>query len=95
MYNDLGQLAYVLPPAFVDGMGSVTTFDDNNSLLKQYAYIYRYDERGNCIYKKLPGCTPIYMVYDKANRMILSQDGNQRKKISNGNAQWTVTNYVS
>ena len=48
----------------------------------------KYDERGNCIYKRLPGCTPIYMVYDKADRLVLSQDGNQRK-----NMRWTATKY--
>ena len=31
------------------------------------------------------------MVYDKADRLILSQDGNQRAKIST--SQWTVTKY--
>lgn len=93
VYNDLKQLTYVLPPAFIDGVGSTSSFDDTNALLKQFAYVYRYDERGNCIYKKLPGCTPIYMVYDQADRMVLSQDGNQRKKLSNGSAQWTATKY--
>ena len=44
----------------------------------QYGYEYRYDSRHNCIYKRLPGCDPIYYVYDKAGRCILSQDGVQR-----------------
>jgi len=90
VYNDLEQLAYVLPPAFIDGTGATASFDATNSLLKQYAYVYRYDERGNCIYKKLPGCDPIYMVYDQANRLVLSQDGNQRQKLP---VQWTTTKY--
>lgn len=93
VYNKLGQLAYVLPPAFIQGMGNVISFDDSYNLLKLFAYVYRYDDRGNCIYKKLPGCTPIYMVYDQADRLVLSQDGNQRKKLSGTNAQWTATSY--
>ena len=28
--------------------------------------------------KRLPGCEPVYMVYDKRGRMALSQDGAQR-----------------
>ncbi|NLB81597.1 MAG: hypothetical protein GX800_08330, partial [Clostridiaceae bacterium] len=73
VYNDLGQLSYVLPPLAADANGS-------EDAINKYGYVYKYDERGNCIYKKLPGCEYIRMAYDKANRMIISQDGNQRKK---------------
>lgn len=90
VYNDLGQLSYVLPPLAVDGMTTDMTYLDDNSFLVKYGYIYKYDERGNCIEKKLPGCSPVYMVYDKADRLILSQDGNQRSKVIK---QWTVTKY--
>jgi len=90
VYNDFGQLCYVLPPGFMDGIGSISSFDDTNVLLKQFGYVYRYDERGNCNYKRLPGCDPIYMVYDKADRLILSQDGNQYAKT---HKEWTVTKY--
>jgi hypothetical protein len=33
------------------------------------------------------------MVYDKANRMVLSQDGNQRKQLQANLIQWSVTKY--
>jgi RHS repeat-associated protein len=92
VYNDLNQLSYVIPPKAVD---ELTDFSDDNAILKQYCYLYQYDERGNCIYKRLPGCTPIYMVYDKADRLVLSQDGNQRKRLQGASAQWTVTKYDS
>ncbi|VBB45388.1 conserved exported hypothetical protein [uncultured Paludibacter sp.] len=84
VYNDLGQLAYVLPPLAADASASVDFADAVN----KYGYIYKYDKRGNCDYKKLPGCEPIYMAYDKADRLIASQDGNQRTK-----NQWTITKY--
>ena len=29
-----------------------------------YAYIYRYDYLDRLVYKKLPGCSPSYLVYD-------------------------------
>ena len=88
VYNDLYQLSYVLPPLAADNLTATTTYTDDNVYLKQYGYLYKYDERGNCTYKRLPGCEPIYMVYDKAERLVLSQDGNQRL-----NGQWTVTRY--
>ena len=88
VYNDLGQLAFVLPPLAVDGLSANAAIADNNDVLKRYAYLYKYDERGNAVEKRLPGCEPVYMVYDKSNRLILSQDGNQRTQ-----QQWTVTKY--
>lgn len=90
VYNDLGQLCYVLPPKAVD---ELTSYGDDDAVMKQYCYLYQYDSRGNCIYKRLPGCTPIYMVYDKANHLVLSQDGNQRKRLQGQLAQWSATKY--
>lgn len=91
VYNDLGQLSYVLPPLAVDNLITTTIgtpIADTNDYLKKYCYLYKYDERGNCVQKRLPGCEFIYMVYDRADRLVLSQDGNQRLK-----TQWTVTKY--
>ena len=56
--------------------------------MKQYAYQYKYDERNRCIWKKLPGCEPVYYVYDKADRLIFTQDGEQRLK-----GEWTFNKY--
>ena len=88
VYNDLGQLCYVLPPLAADALTASQEYADDADALKQYAYLYKYDERGNIVEKRLPGCDPIYMVYDNANRLILSQDGNQRKKNN-----WIVMKY--
>jgi RHS repeat-associated protein len=97
VYNDLGQLSYVIPPLLADDFKILTentVITDDNVNLKKYGYLYKYDERGNCIYKRLPGCTPIYMIYDKADRLVLSQDGNQRnKKSTDGKRMWTATKY--
>ena len=41
-------------------------------------------------FKKLPGCEPVYMVYDKRDRLVLTQDGNMRA--SNAN-KWSYTEY--
>lgn len=86
VYNDLGQLSYVIPPKAVDEL----TYDlsDENSIIKQLCYLYKYDKRGNCVKKRLPGSDWIKMVYDIADRLILSQDGNQRLA-----DQWIVNKY--
>ena len=46
--------------------------------LDLYAYIYRYDYLDRLVYKKLPGCSPSYLVYDAVHRLFFSQDGCQR-----------------
>jgi len=88
LYDDLGRLRYVLPPLASSAVGN--SFTDETDKILQFAYIYRYDDRGNCIWKKLPGCEPLYMVYDMAGRQVLSQDGNQRRR---GN-YWTRAGYT-
>ena len=72
VYDDLGRLRYVLPPE-ANARGALTA-----GVLEKYAYYYEYDGYGRQVVKRLPGCDPVYMVYDNRDRMVLSQDGNQR-----------------
>ncbi|MBP1640244.1 MAG: hypothetical protein H6Q17_1827 [Bacteroidetes bacterium] len=87
VYDDLDNLRYVLPPSACNALGD-GTYANTTDVLAQYAYLYTYDGRKRCITKRLPGCDWIYMVYDQTDRLILSQDGNQRLK-----NQWTVNKY--
>ena len=87
LYDRANNLRYVLPPLAADAFeGSISWRSDTDSIMRQYAYIYRYDGFNRCIYKKLPGCEPVYYIYDKAGRLILSQDGEQRSK-----GEWMFT----
>ncbi|MDR1003802.1 MAG: DUF6443 domain-containing protein [Prevotellaceae bacterium] len=70
VYDDYGNLRFVLPPMYQD--------NQNATGLARYAYQYKYDNRNRCIEKKLPGCEYIRYVYDTADRLILTQDANQR-----------------
>ena len=88
VYDNKGQLCYVLPPLAANQI-STGIYNDSIDILKQYAYVYRYDERGNQIYKRLPGCEPTLMVYDITNTLVLSQTGNQRER----GTYWTVYKY--
>ena len=90
VYNGMGQLAFVLPPAIADNIFD-GMYSEDSDLLKKFAYVYRYDSRGHMIYKRLPGCESIYMIYDKGGRLVETQDGNQRAR---GN-YWTVCKYDS
>jgi YD repeat-containing protein len=68
-YDYRGNLCYVLQPEY-----------QNNADLNLFAFQYKYDSRHNVIEKKLPGADPIKYAYDKANRLIFSQDGVQRQQ---------------
>ncbi|MFQ9317615.1 DUF6443 domain-containing protein [Dysgonomonas mossii] len=88
VYDDFGNLCYVIPP---EGFDKIKDYSDNSTEMKQYAYIYKYDSRNRCIWKRLPGCEPIYYVYDKADRLIFTQDGEQRAKAPT--PEWTFNKY--
>ncbi|MBQ7513587.1 MAG: RHS repeat-associated core domain-containing protein [Prevotella sp.] len=92
VYDGCNRLRFVLPPAAAAYYESHLTHTygirANEEAMLQYAYEYRYDGRGNCIYKRLPGCEPVYFIYDKADRCILSQDGAQRARQAD---EWKFT----
>lgn len=70
----------VLPPLAADALGGYSTFMCSQvEEVQLYGYLYYYDERDRCIKKKLPGCEPIYYVYDRCNYLVLKQDGNDRE----------------
>lgn len=82
VYDQLGNLSYVIPPALSDDIGQYLDVEhvSNTEAFRKYVTQYRYDGFHRCIYKRLPGCEPIYYIYDKAGNMIFSQDGNQRER---------------
>ena len=69
VYNDLGQLRYVISPEYQFA-----------GYKAKYAYEYRYDERGRVVKKILPGCEFIQYWYDDADRMTFMQDATLRGK---------------
>ena len=85
IYDDMGNLAFVLPPMAGGDSGTGTPAQ---TTLDNLCYQYRYDERSRLSQKKLPGKGWEYTVYNQLDQPVLSQDANQR-----GNNQWTVTKY--
>jgi len=81
VYNEYDQLAFVLPQkALFQPLTDI--------LLNDLCYQYRYDGRGRLVEKKLPGKGWEYMVYDRQDRLIATQDANQKP-----NNKWTYTRY--
>jgi len=56
--------------------------------LDNWCFQYRYDARKRMVQKRVPGADWVYMVYDNRDRLVLTQDGNQR-----ANNLWSFTKY--
>lgn len=82
LYDDAGQLIAVLPPELSKefGKGTWSGSTEADPKVEGFAYQYRYDTRGRMIAKKLPGAAWTYYIYDKGDRLVLTQDGNQRDR---------------
>ncbi|MGB3469184.1 MAG: DUF6443 domain-containing protein [Cyclobacteriaceae bacterium] len=81
VYDDFGNLRYVVPP---EAIVRIEAANDNWSLLQDsifqanWLFSYQYDGRKRMTGKRVPGADWVYMVYDPKDRLILTQDGNQR-----------------
>ncbi|MBS7565389.1 RHS repeat-associated core domain-containing protein, partial [Mucilaginibacter sp. Bleaf8] len=85
VYDDLGNLSFVLPP----GAGADGGLPDATKQTA-FCYQYRYDERNRLIEKKVPGKGWELMVYNRLDQLVMSQDAVQR---SRSPQQWTFTKY--
>lgn len=85
VYDDLNNLRYVLPPGF-----TATSFTESDTAFDQFVYAYHYNGKRQVIEKKIPGKGWEYMVYNKIDLMVMSQDANQRAKAPQ---EWTVFKY--
>ncbi|MDN4030186.1 DUF6443 domain-containing protein [Chryseobacterium gambrini] len=93
VYNEYSQLAFVLSPK------AVKQISDNSNLitdaiLNELCYQYRYDGRDRLVEKRLPGKEWELMVYDKQDRLVLTQDAILRTVNNNfGSKGWLFTKY--
>jgi hypothetical protein len=92
VYDDRGNLCYVLPPQLSYYKKNSNVLSDADGDMAALAYIYKYDGRNRCIEKRLPGAESVYMIYDTGGRMVMTQDGNQRIGTSKQQL-WLYTNY--
>ncbi|MES2653122.1 MAG: DUF6443 domain-containing protein [Bacteroidota bacterium] len=84
VYDDFGNLSFVLPPGTNPDVASVPT----QTVLDNSGYQYRYDDKKRLIEKRVPSKGWEYMVYNKIDQVVFTQDANQRT-----GTQWTFTKY--
>lgn len=87
VYDDFGQLRFVIPPAAVDAIKSTWVLSQTN-VVNELCFRYEYDAKGRMIAKKVPGAGWVEMLYDSRDRLVYTRDGNMRI-----NHQWMVTLY--
>ncbi|MEH3112274.1 DUF6443 domain-containing protein [Pedobacter terrae] len=94
VYDDLGNLRYVLPPGVNEHTdrlpAPISSFDESQTVFDQFIYGYRYDGRKRLTEKKIPGKGWQFMVYNKLDQVVMSQDANQRNKSPQ---EWIYTKY--
>ena len=80
VYDAFENLAFVIPPK--------VTFPVSTEEMSELCYQYRYDGFSRLTQKKIPGKDWEYIVYDKLDRPVLTQDANLRAA-----NQWLFTKY--
>ncbi|BFO64699.1 DUF6443 domain-containing protein [Chryseobacterium sp. KCF3-3] len=82
VYNEYDQLTFVIPP-LLSKLDSWTIVQRD-----ALAYQYRYDTKGRLVGKMLPGKGWEFMIYDKQDRLVGTQDA-----VLNAKGQWLYTQY--
>ncbi len=95
IYDNFGNLRFVLPPEAVNNLsdpevlsGNVLTINYTSNFTNNRVFSYDYDQWQRLIIKHVPGAGISFMVYDNADRLVLSQDENLR-----ANHNWKLIKY--
>jgi RHS repeat-associated protein len=99
VYDERGNLVVILPPEAVKRLSTEyfhggSTPQSKKSFLNVWAFQNTFDERKRISTKRAPGAKPIYFIYDSRNRVVLTQDGNQRRQVGESvSKEWSFTKY--
>jgi RHS repeat-associated protein len=88
IYDILDNLRAVISPKVIEQIEGYWII--SQSMMDELCYRYEYNKNGNLIIKKIPGISEVHMVYDGRNRLVLTQNGNQR-----GQGKWLYIRYDS
>ncbi|MEP4093948.1 RHS repeat-associated core domain-containing protein [Reichenbachiella sp.] len=71
----------------------IITINPKQVFLNQWTFQYKYDQRQRMTEKQVPGAGVVYMVYDNRDRLVLTQDANQREPSTGSGREWIFTKY--
>ncbi|MTI28749.1 hypothetical protein E1163_27570, partial [Fulvivirga kasyanovii] len=86
VYDLFDRLVYIIPPLALEQ----ANYQPDETFIQKYLYKYTYDKYGRIIESQAPGIAPVYQVYDRRNRVVLSQNGNQRARSA---GEWSFVKY--
>jgi hypothetical protein len=83
VYDDLGNLRFVIPPRAVEYLtGHGWAFDGGtwatSNVAKRLCFSYEYDDENRMSVKRVPDAGEVWMVYDIRDRIAMTQDENLR-----------------
>jgi RHS repeat-associated protein len=84
VFNDYGELLFIIPP---ESSANLNPSLNDSDL---WHFKYEYDDLGRQIGSKAPGANWLYTIYDRWDRPVLSQDGEQRNKSPE---EWSYIKY--
>ncbi len=84
VYDEYGNISFVIPPKVnvADGI--------SDSELSELCYQYKYDKRNRLVEKKVPSKGKEYIIYDRLDRPVLTQDTKQSRQALK---EWLFTKY--
>jgi hypothetical protein len=90
LYDEVGNLQCVIQPRGVELLleNNWNINALNGNILNEQCFRYAYDERNRMVIKKVPGAGEVYLLYDKRDRLVFTQDANLRNQ-----HQWQATLY--
>lgn len=88
VYDDYNLLRLVIQPKAVRILAEETNWQLDQTMIDELCFRYEYDDKNRMIEKKVPGAASVYMVYDRWDNLVLTQDGNQRI-----NSNWVYIKY--
>jgi RHS repeat-associated protein len=96
VYDDFNRLRFTVTPKAVAQMDLANNWAITDVIKKGLCFYQEYDKKGRVIIKHSPDGGEVWLVYDGRDRLVLSQDENQRNRINQVPAkpnQWSFSLY--
>jgi RHS repeat-associated protein len=87
VYDDRGNLSYIIPPELAKDIPASGSWNAN-SHLNTFVTKFSYDSENRLITKQTPEAGEVYTAYDKLGRAVMTQDQNLKLK-----GQWLFSKY--
>ncbi|HEX6429920.1 MAG TPA: DUF6443 domain-containing protein [Niastella sp.] len=90
VYDEYTNLSLVIQPKAVEWLVQNATWNlyTNTAIVPEFCFEYKYDRLNRLVEKRLPGAKARYIVYDRWDRIVLTQDAELRKT-----NKWIFTKY--